>query len=548
MKNKTAQKQDGILWAGAVFAAVATICVFLTSLKNEFLELDDLGYIVDNRFIDSLDWQTVVWAFTRFHEANWHPLTMLSLAMDRQLWGMNPAGFHLTNLLFHGGTVFLVCFIFKSILSSAALNWSERWPAGRQIVWASIAGALFFGLHPLRVESVVWASERKDVLCLFFVAAAILFHLRYAARRSLQPGKPFFRFGSYWITVLMALLALLSKPTAVSLPIVLLLIDWYPLGRMVDSNAIFRVVAEKIPLLLIAGGTAALTVKAQQEPIMLSADLTVVSRVLVSFKAAMFYLWKTIWPTGLAPYYPHPGNVSATAPGEYLAYALGVAAITVAAAYIGRRKRQWPALWLYFLVTLAPMLGIIQAGSQWMADRYSYLPSLGIALLWGAGVVWISGWLHARGLKDLAVTAVGFAAIQIVCYTLMTLWQISWWQNTETIATREIGIYPKQIGAAYFARAKYRNEAGNYFEALVDIDEALAIALRRGRTSKYSELAFTQAKILRNLKRLPDALAAVDWAIQTSEQMPRPEIFRFRDDLSLEIAGSGTDSMGSGQK
>ena len=538
LMQKTQRGKDMKIWAGALLAGLTTFVVFLPALRNGFLELDDVGYIVDNRHIAALNGNTVVWSFTHFYEANWHPLTMLSLALDRQLWGENPFGFHLTNIVLHSATVFLSCFLFASLLekSSTERGAAERRGRDRNLVAAgSVAAALFFGLHPLRVESVVWASERKDVLCIFFVTASLWWHLRYVERRSARPERGFPAFGAYWMTLVSASLALLSKPVAVSLPLVLLIVDWYPLARITGRDSFRGALTEKAPLLLMAAGSALLTISAQHEPMSLLAGLTLSSRLLIACKAAIFYLWKTVWPASLAPYYPHPGNVAETAAAEYLPYAAGVVALS-AAAVVSRGRRVWPASWLYFLVTLAPMLGIVQTGGQWMADRYSYLPSLGLSLLWGAGVTSLIRRMRKKGHPAIAALVIGVAASQVVCYAVATERLIPVWRSTETVATREIGLFPHQAGAAYDARARYRFKAGEYAEALEDIDEALAIARRRGFAEKYSGLSMTRAGILVRLGRLQEALDAADWAIQKSEGIPPAGYLEFRDELRRKVA------------
>jgi protein O-mannosyl-transferase len=528
----TEHRNNRGLLPGAIVASLVTLLMFLTARGNEFLELDDLGYIIDNRHIDHLNWQTVVWAFTSFHEANWHPLTMLSLALDRQVWGLNPFGFHLTNILLHCGTVFCACFLFASILKRIP---SLKGTPGRGvIVGGSIAASLFFGIHPLRVESVVWASERKDDLCILFFTAAVWWHLRYAALRSARPGDHLLRFRSWWLVLLMALLSLLSKPTAVSLPLVLLIVDWFPLGRLSGLDGLLRAVAEKLPLFLMVAATAVLTVFAQQEPMSIASDLNLASRLLVACKALICYVSLTLWPAGLAPLYLHPGNVAQTALGEYLPYVAVIAAVSLAVAVLARRQRIWTALWLYYLVTLAPMLGIVQVGGQWMADRYTYVPALALSLVWGGGGAWLVARLRDRGRRGAALLLTGIAVGQLVSYGVITLRQIRVWRTTETLASREIELMPHQIGAAYHARARYLNELGEYDRALVDSDEALAIALRKNLRSKYAELSITQARILRNLGRLPEALAAAEWAIRTSTVDPS-EYVRFRDEVAQEL-------------
>jgi tetratricopeptide (TPR) repeat protein len=532
------EKPRGTLPA-ATLAALITFLVFLPATKNGFVELDDLDYIVNNPHIGSLDWRTVVWAFTRFHEANWHPLTMLSLALDRRLWGLDPFGFHLTSIVIHSCTVFLACFLFASLLKAAFRAGSADaagMPNRRLVAGGSFAGALFFGLHPLRVESVAWASERKDVLCTFFAVAALWWYLRYVHQRSLRPRKGFPGFGSYWMTLLAACLALLSKPAAVSLPFVLLLLDWYPLDRIKSEGGFSQIIGEKIPLASLAAGTALLTLIAQQGPIALSSDLTAWSRLLVACKAVLFYLGKIAWPSALAPYYPHPGNVDGAVLAEYLFYAVGVAATSLAAGLLAGRQRMWAAVWAYFLVTLGPSLGIIQAGSQWAADRYTYLPALGISLLWGGGGAWLVHRLRQKGHTVPALLLAGAAVCQIASYTAVTLRIIPHWRDTGTIATREIELVPHEAGAAYYARAKYLDRAGEYRRALEDIDEALAIARRKGVRSAYSELSMTRAGILSKIGRKPEALDAVNRAIRESGAEPPPAVVEFRNELMQEMA------------
>ena len=532
--------QNGVVWPGAALAGLVTFLVFLPAVRNGFVDLDDVGYIVGNRHIAALDWKTVVWSFTHFHEANWHPLTMLSLALDRQLWGGDPFGFHLTNVILHSGTVVLSCFLFAFLLRKvyAGGGPDPREPRTDLVVPGSLAGALFFGLHPLRVESVAWASERKDVLCLFFAVAAFLWYLRYADRRSARPGRGFWVFGSYWMMLAAAALAFLSKPVAVSLPLVFLIADWYPLARIGNRDGLLHALAEKVPLLAMAAGTALLTVLAQQEPISLMSYVPVSSRLLVASKAVIFYVAKTVWPSSLAPYYPHPGDVMRTGPAPYLAYASGVFALTVAAATAVRRSRKWAALWLYFLVTLAPMLGIIQVGGQWMADRYTYLPALGLSLFWGGGVAWLIGKMRRKRHPAIVALIIGVAACQLICYSVLTERLIPFWRNTETIATREIELFPHQVGAAYNARALFLYGEGKYGGALADIDEALAIAKRKGLREKYAGLWMTRARILVGLGRAEEALAAADRAIGESPGPPQAADVEFRDELMRRIGRS----------
>ena len=516
------------LRAGAAVAAAATLFIFSFAWNNGFVDLDDSGYILNNRHIDSLNWDTVVWAFTRFHEANWHPLTMLSLALDRRIWGLVPFGFHATNVLIHCGTVFLVCFVFRDLL--------KRVPAAMPpaiSTWfvnvGSICAALLFGLHPLRVESVVWASERKDVLCTFFFVATLWWYLRYISARAATPQESKKRLLAYGMALVMAGCALMSKPTAVSLPLVLLILDWYPLARVTGRERLLAALKEKLPLFLMALGTALLTIRAQQYPMTKAPDVDALSRFLVACKALLFYLWKMLWPAALAPYYPHPGRITQGRLVEFLPYAVAVCVAAAAAvvAFI-KRCRLLPALFFFYCVTLAPMLGVVQVGGQWMADRYSYLPALGISLLWGGGAAWITGLFWYTGRRCAAIAVAGAVVCQLTVYSVMTRQQIKVWGSTETLASREIELYPDHAGAAYVSRSRYRMEHGRCEPALDDIDRAMSIALRNTLRDKYAQLSMARAQILLCLHRSDDALAAADWAVQTASPEQLPEILEFR--------------------
>lgn len=530
-KLKIPGSADRWATAGAAFSAITTLLLFSVAWHNGFVDLDDPGYIINNRHIDLLNRDTVIWAFTTFHEANWHPLTMLSLALDRRIWGMVPSGFHATNIAIHCGTVFLLCFVFKALLTRLSGDMPHgraAWPATA----GSIVAALFFGLHPLRVESVVWASERKDVLCIFFIVATLRWHLIYASVPAGTPPGRNRRLRAYGMVLLMACCALMSKAAAVTLPLVLLVLDWYPLSRITDRKSLVAAIREKLPLFLLAFGTALLTLRAQRYAMMQAPDVDAVSRVLVACKALPVYLWKMLWPAGLAPYYPHPGRVVQGRLSEFFPYAavVGLAAAAAAAAF-KKQRPLFPALFLFYIVTLAPMLGIVQVGGQWIADRYSYLPAVGISLLWGGGAAWISGRFWQSGRKYAAIVVGALVVCQLSIYAVMTRQQIRIWSTTETLASREIELFPHSSAAAYFSRSKFRKDNGQCGPALEDIDAAMAIALRNNLRNKYAELSLARAEIFICLGRSDDALAAAEWAVQTGSPGQLPEILEFKRKL-----------------
>ena len=527
-------------WVASLCAALISFLVFMGAGNNDFVDLDDLGYIVLNHNIDRLDWSTVVWAFTRFHEANWHPLTMLSLALEKQIWGLDPSVFHYSNILIHACTVFVSCFLFASILKVVFRGYRDDvvnadLSGNLTIFCGAISGALFFGLHPLRVESVVWASERKDVLCLFFIVSALWWYLRFVDQKAARPEIVFYRFSSYLMVALLSGMALMSKPTAVTLPLVLLILDRYPLARLTDRRSFFKLILEKLPLFIMAGATAVVTMFAQREALSWCEQVTFLSRLLVACKALLFYLLKCALPTNLSPFYPHPGEVAGAALKEYLFYAVVVVVISVAVALLSKRHKLWSAFWLYHVVTLLPMLGILQVGGQWAADRYSYLPSLGMSLVWGGAVSLLVCHLKHKGHVVSSLLVVLVVAIQLAAYSMISLRLIPVWRTTETLTSRVIDLAPGQSGAVYYSRALFRQSKGEYAQALEDVDEAMAIVRRKKMTRMYAQLSMTRASLLRQMGRLSEALAATDWAIMMSAGEPNPDMFGFRNELVQQM-------------
>lgn len=527
---------------GATLSAVAVFLLFfLASRPNQFVGFDDYAYIVENRQLGLFGWNAIIADFTTFIAGNWHPLTMLSLKLDLYMWGFDPSGFHRTSALIHSATVFGLCFLFHELLQIICRKSypaeADRFSSQKSIslIVAAIGGALFFGLHPLRVESVVWAAARKDVLCLFFITAALWFYLRFANRGSSTEGKAPFPTGFYLASLCFTALALMSKPLAMSLPLILLLIDWYPLDRITSRTTFVRCVVEKIPFALLAIFDLAMTMAAQRVAMNKMPELSAVSRLLVACKALLFYLVKSIWPSGLAAFYDHPGNVAVSALPEYLGYAAIAGAIILAALFAGRLSRLWPALCLFYLITLFPMLGIIQVGRQWAADRYSYLPTVVLSLFWGWGCVWLVRNFREKGQNRAATLVILLAVGQLATNTLVTVRLIPIWHDTETLATRVIDHEPNRSARPYLARAAHRFNSRDNVRALDDIEEALKIALRRKDTELYPQLGSTRAVILYRLGRKQEALESADWAIKAGAEKLPEHFLRLRDELYREL-------------
>lgn len=537
-----------LLSYGAFLAAVVTFLLFFSARNYQFVALDDYAYVVNNQHISQLDWRTVWWAFTTFHEGNWHPVTLLSLAVDRYFWELDSFGYHLTNSLIHSLTVLMACHLFFVLLSAAYKEHPEEGRSQRGIVVGSIIGALFFGLHPLRVESVVWISERKDVLCLFFVTAAIWWYLRYAYQSQARVSVPFWRFRSYWVTFALSSLALMSKSAAVSMPCILCIIDWYPLGRRSVRGGFIRTQIDKIPLVMLSVIASFLALQSQRGATKVFAELDLSSRVLIACKALFFYLTKTLWPFDLGPFYGHPGNVASTAPGEYLLYLLMMAGLLLTVALVGRRWRMWPALFCYYVVTLMPMLGLIQVGGQWVADRYSYLPALGLSLIWAGGSVWLVDRLHSKRTISYSLLGLVLILCQLLIFCVLTVRQIPVWSTTETLTSRIIEMQPQRYGEVYYVRAVYRNRAGLYQLALEDIGEAMRSALQQNRHEVFSKIAFVEASILKNLGRIPEALAMADWGAEIAVVAPSAEDRALHEELIRITLPHNLSQEGMGAK
>ncbi|HVO56516.1 MAG TPA: tetratricopeptide repeat protein [Dongiaceae bacterium] len=383
--------------------------------KNGFVNYDDRQYITENRHIaKGLTWSSARWAATASYESNWHPLTWMSHALDISLFGLQPAGHHAVNLLLHIGNALLLFLLLREATC-------RFWPS-----W--IVSALF-AVHPVNVESVAWAAERKNVLSLFFLLLALWQYQRYA--RSPSPGR-------YLAVAALFAAGLAAKPQVITLPFLLLLWDFWPLQRnKSDVNqggaSWLRLCAEKVPLLLLSAASALITVRSQAQGGAIQkasvAGRTVAAygletRVGNALVAYCRYLELFFFPHGLAPMYPHPG---ATIPGSRVALsALLLVAITAAVVWL-RRWRFLPVGWLFFLGALVPMIGLVQVGAQAMADRYAYLPYIGVF----CAVVW-SGATVASGVSLQRVALFGGVAAAVVL-ALLTYQQVAFWRNPEAL-------------------------------------------------------------------------------------------------------------------
>lgn len=447
---------DGRKWetAAAVLALVA-LCflAFGGALRCGFVHYDDDQYVVDNpQVLAGLTWSGARWAFTTGHASNWHPLTWLSLMADTEWCGGEARGYHATNLLLHAMNGVLLFLVMK--------RWTGRFAL-------ALAATAFWATHPLRTESVVWISERKDVLAAFFGLLALEAYGGNAAGTG-GVNAPGSRKPGIAIVALFFALSLMSKPTWVTLPFVLLLVDVWPLGRWPKTSA-WKLVREKGPLFLLAVASSAVTYLVQQAggAVQSVAGLPMGLRLENAVVATAWYLFRWVWPFRLAVNYPYP--VAGHSAGAFAGSLAVLAVLSLGAAWSWRRGRKaWGVGWLWFLGTLVPMIGLVQVGVQAWADRYSYLPHVGLtlALAWGAGET-MAG---ASRRKGLAVVLLGLALTS----ALLARRQTAIWRNSESLF-RHILAHTENNARAHGILGYVYALEGRNGEAVEQLSRALAI-------------------------------------------------------------------------
>src|SRR5881227_1223074 len=341
--------------------AVLTWVVFGQLLQYDFINYDDPRYVYENTNITKgLTIGGIAWAFTHIHSMNWHPLTTISHMLDCQLYGLKPGAHHFTNVLLHSIVAILLFLVLQRMTSG---------PSGTGSDWRSAFVAAIFAIHPLRVESVVWIAERKDVLSGFFFMLTLAAYLHYTRKPSI---------GRYLTMSILFACGLMSKPMLVSLPIVLLLLDYWPLKRLVDLRTLRNLVAEKFPLFLLSIASGVATLIAQTRAIGSFEQLPLSSRVSQALLSYLIYIRQMFWPTKLAVFYPHSEDGSAL--WRVLLAGAALSAITILT-FLLRNKRPYLVVgWFWYVCMLIPVIGIVQVGLQGHADRYTYLPQIGLYL------------------------------------------------------------------------------------------------------------------------------------------------------------------------
>jgi len=457
--------------AAVILLVVAVLAVYRDLPGHDFINLDDPPYITENpRVRQGLTGDNFLWAFASLEVNNWHPLTWLSFMLDSQLYGLNPAGYHLTNLIFH---------ILNALLLFHLLNRMTRAPG------PSLFVAAVFALHPLQVESVAWVSERKDVLSTFLGLLTIWFYVGYVQRPALK---------TYVLVLLFFALGLMAKPMLVTWPFVLLLLDYWPLGR----SGWPRLFKEKIPLFALSLASSVVTLLAQSQGAIKTLDVlplsTRLANTLVSY---VKYLGKFFYPAPLAVYYPHPG----LPPWPHILLAGLLLAALTGLVFQARKKRPYLLVgWLWFLGTLVPVIGLVQVGWQGLADRYTYVPLIGLIVM----VAWFVPDLfnHWR-FKKSALTALAGAALAPLL--VLTWVQHQHWQNSLTLfrhalaVTEDNYLAHHHIGMA-LAQQGHPDQAQVHFLEAVRINPTyatpyLAMGIQAARANRTEEAVgyFTQA-------------------------------------------------------
>jgi tetratricopeptide (TPR) repeat protein len=452
--------------------AALTIAAYARVAGNGFINLDDNDYVTASPHVQAgLTWSSIRWAFTTGHSANWHPLTWLSHMLDCQLYGMNAGGHHLTNLALHVASTLLLFHLF--LRTTGALL-------------PSAFVAAVFGLHPLHVESVAWVAERKDVLSAFFWILTTLAYVHWTEKKG--PAR-------YALVLALFALGLMSKPMLVTLPFTLLLLDVWPLRR---TGAPF--VREKIPLFLLAACSSVVTflVQRAQGAMTLSDRIPLGLRVenaLVSYAA---YLGKAVVPARLAVYYPHTAEAY---PAWQVAGAALLLAVITWFALRSFRARPWLAVgWLWFVGTLVPVIGLVQVGSQAMADRYTYLPLIGLSAAVAFGA--------AEFRNALAVLLlVGAAA-----WTALTWRQVGFWKNDRTLFGHLAEVMPENHLAHHILGCVYLREH-RLDEAMAEFHTALRLR------PSYAEAHSNLGMALELSGRAPEAIEAYEAALRWSPNL-----------------------------
>jgi protein O-mannosyl-transferase len=433
-----------LAWAVVAFLGALTWFVFGQTLRHDFINFDDGDYVFKNPHITrGLNWDGIAWAFTHVHAGNWHPLTWISHMADAQFYGANPGGHHLTNVIIHALTAALLFLVLRQMTGA---------------LWRSAFVAAVFAIHPLHVESVAWIAERKDVLSGLFFVLTLGAYLRYVRRGGL---------GRYLIVTGLFVLGLMCKPMLVSVPFILLLLDYWPLRCFDEKSATpGKLIVEKLPLVVIGVAACLVTVFAQKVAIQPIEKFPFLLRIGNALLAYVDYLRQTFWPTNLAIFYPwEASRIHLVGVGIALLVLIAISLLVFLL-----RRRGYPVTgWLWFLVMLGPVIGIVQVGNQAHADRYTYLPQIGLLLFLTWGLADLA--CRVRVLRHVFVPLAIVALAPLAWFARI---QTSHWQDSERLWSHALSITTDNtVAEENLGQALYQK--GNVNDALFHLDKALRI-------------------------------------------------------------------------
>ncbi len=463
-----------LVWLGPLGAVSLAWLAYQGAVGNGFLHWDDYPYVYRNPHIKELDWAMLRWAFTQTYAGNWHPLAWLSHALDYRLAGLAPWAHHLSSVVLHAANSVLVWVLTLQLLTLAAPRDRRRALGPAPLDSAPLVGAAFaaalFAVHPQHVESVAWIAERKDVLCAFFVLLTFISYLAYGR----DPTQSKRLTGSF----LFFTLALLAKPMAVSVPLVLLLLDVYPLHRVRGESPgdlrrrAVALLAEKWAFFALSALVAAITVIAQSHAgtIRSLGDLGPLARALSAAHGLLFYLQTFLLPVGLSPFYPFPPWITSPSAVSVIAPLVVLTAFLLCLREWGRGQRYWLAVALYYVIALSPVLGVVQVGQQATADRYAYLPTIGFYVLVGAGLSRALSAVAASTLLRISALLGTFAILLVL--VMATRQQTAVWKSDESLWLAVLERYPNSsvaltnLGNVYLGRGDLQRAIASYRKAV----------------------------------------------------------------------------------
>jgi len=475
----------------AVIIALIWI-VFGQTLSDDFVNYDDKTYVYGNSLVASgLSLPGLVHAFVDTRTGNWHPLTLVSHMIDCQFFDLKAGGHHFTNVLLHTIAALLLFLALLQMIGKGHSGWE----------WASAFVAALFAIHPLHVESVAWIAERKDVLSAVFFFLTLIAYVRYARAPN---------FVRYLTMSILFACGLMSKPMLVTTPVILLLLDYWPLARMSDWRSFRRLIVEKLPLVALSVASSIVTFMIQEHSVGSLAQLPFSWRLQNAIVSYVIYIWQMIWPTNLAVFYPHPENHLAV---WQLAASVALLLIITAVVFFFRRTRPYLLVgWLWYLVMLLPVIGIVEVGLQGHADRYTYLPQIGLYL----ALTWLVVDLaSALSLSKQILPA--FASVVVLAFTACGFKQTSYWRNSETLWTHTLAV-TKDNDVAHINFGMFLMDRGQFTDALAHFQTALDVRSRNSAQLHYAlSLALIHSDIgnaLASKRQLDDAIAHFRQAIE----------------------------------